>query len=851
MNQTIKPNVRAFIQYNFLYLLAVSLGVVVVAYLAVQTFVRFEFSPVIWAGVGGVFFLVMWVYWIQLRQSYRKTEYIIQKDRIVARGGGIFSQYEQELIAKNVTHLTLHKPFPEYALYGTGEVLIQAAGAEDVEVHMVAVEQPDALFQQVQTWLVQNGFEMERDKLVHESRPAPRGVKLQLVYALGIGLLVLTGFLVAMFDKNPAKRLTVVWEWQSFVLFFLLAVGGIGSLIYLYGTQMRRRYKLFEQVIVSETQFLFEEQVLIPMRNLSDSMLLQGPIARMLGIHDLTLSCQGSRHEIKFSLVEDANLWKDKLDSLLRERVKKQQEKKAAKAIESTHSKAPTSQSGSKSGWYVERDEVSTADIAIHQRRLLLPPILALLVAFGLLVVGFLFMPSFRAVERATPTQILGLILLGMGGLLGLIASLRLAYGYFYGRAHTFRIKPTGFSKSFRFIVSKDVDFQAKKVTAILVREGILDRWFGSCSIDFWSVGASEHLRFGHISKDDHVLNLIFAKVGLQHNPEARHRVVSSHADVLSILQAGAFFLIPLLIAAPLLATWVHLGAGIAALVVAMMPMVGANIYYRFHQLTLYQQHLWFRTGIFQHVHYFVRYEDIKYVASTSYPWSSYGTLSFEIAGERIIKTNDGEMKISNRFHVRFVPEVRFQHLIVDLLFTQRSGWEQLPQTPSNMDGFRSRELLASGPKFSHMLFTRGLAILILDILAAGAWFVAKTQGNINEKQQLWLTTALAVLGIFSVLGLIMLSLYIRSIRYVLDEQKVSRYAGIFFKTDMRIHYEDIDFIGKKYGVLNKLFGTGNITINTIGSSTTDLTLSNLPDPERFYEELKKHYRAEPGQEDT
>jgi len=87
---------------------------------------------------------------------------------------------------------------------------------------------------------------------------------------------------------------------------------------------------------------------------------------------------------------------------------------------------------------------------------------------------------------------------------------------------------------------------------------------------------------------------------------------------------------------------------------------------------------------------------------------------------------------------------------------------------------------------------------------------------------------------------------YIQSVKYIIDEQKISKHHGVIFKTQMGIHFEDIDYIGKKFGVINKIFSTGDITINTVGSSATDLRLHALKDINPFYEALKKNYQEKP-----
>jgi uncharacterized membrane protein YdbT with pleckstrin-like domain len=108
-----------------------------------------------------------------------------------------------------------------------------------------------------------------------------------------------------------------------------------------------------------------------------------------------------------------------------------------------------------------------------------------------------------------------------------------------------------------------------------------------------------------------------------------------------------------------------------------------------------------------------------------------------------------------------------------------------------------------------------------------------------------WLPIGLVA---FDVLALAWITLSIRVISYELDEKKVSKKWGVFYKNKQVIHFADIDFIGNDQGAINKLFRTGNITVNTVGSSATDMILADLADEKQFYTELKSRYQTASGE---
>jgi uncharacterized membrane protein YdbT with pleckstrin-like domain len=105
----------------------------------------------------------------------------------------------------------------------------------------------------------------------------------------------------------------------------------------------------------------------------------------------------------------------------------------------------------------------------------------------------------------------------------------------------------------------------------------------------------------------------------------------------------------------------------------------------------------------------------------------------------------------------------------------------------------------------------------------------------------------------WGIIGLIILnalvftaiSVSIRYISYTIDTQKVSKSWGVFYPSRLSIHIKDIDYIGKKFGAINKLFSTGNIEVHTVGSGQTDLVIKHLPDVNKFYDVLQQQYRPE------
>src|SRR3989344_5842301 len=71
------------------------------------------------------------------------------------------------------------------------------------------------------------------------------------------------------------------------------------------------------------------------------------------------------------------------------------------------------------------------------------------------------------------------------------------------------------------------------------------------------------------------------------------------------------------------------------------------------------------------------------------------------------------------------------------------------------------------------------------------------------------------------------------------SSQEIGKKA-IDYQTQSSIMFSKIDHITEHQGLLNKAFGNGTIAVNTIGSSATEMFVSNISEYKKFYDALKK-----------
>ena len=95
----------------------------------------------------------------------------------------------------------------------------------------------------------------------------------------------------------------------------------------------------------------------------------------------------------------------------------------------------------------------------------------------------------------------------------------------------------------------------------------------------------------------------------------------------------------------------------------------------------------------------------------------------------------------------------------------------------------------------------------------------------------------------FSIITIGAVIIIVKAVSYNIQSYRVYKCSGVVFKKQLSITFNKMDFIALEQGPINKMFGNGNITINTIGSSSPELTVKNIKDFKKFYEIVKDRYK--------
>ena len=769
--------------------------------------------------------------WYSLNVQYKKEKYTFFPNRIIRNGGGIFSDYQIELAIRNVTHVTMKLPYPENLLMKTGSISIESAGSGSAEIRLSSIGHPKKFHNYVESLMKHNGFKLAKSNLIQTEKPRALAVFIDVFCKFGLpiilGFVAIPG-IVRGLSQDPLF---------SFVAFIGLTILSV-RVIFHFLDLKKRVYRIYAGVITYSEGFLSKNYSFIPIENLSDSELNQSVVDQFLGIYDLKISCQGSGQEIHFRNVSNGHVLEENIDRLIN----------GTKSLIRTGRKHEILHAKIRMPAHRERTPVPdtrfTARYRMHTARTLAPFFIALPFCMILVV-------------PMVPWLIL------------------LVSRFIVMNSTRYLVKAKSVESRYSFMSQKNVEFANEKITGIVLSENALDRWFGTCSITFWSIGSAQNVTFSNIRKTPRLYESIISKKGMRpHEPLYR---INSGFSFLKMLKAN----IPLHLAgmvliagAVVLVTVINTflpdfsGTHPLSLLIDVKNIIGKLLglinllliaflvlfavfyvlglmyksnYYKRSKLTFYRDYVHFEEGVelfnrqlFRRHHY-SDYQSIKDVTTTKYPFSEEGKVTFNVAGETIIeyRTRYGKKKriISNEFGISYVEDMDVKNELVDMIFHGRPGSHQISRMEKKIAAHAEKPVFVTNPDLINSLINfpliLGLTILLAFIVVLSMFFSPLV------------TIPLAALVPAIVIMVVMM---IKARAYVIQPHRVVAKSGILYKKQVSVVFSKVDHINLSQGPLNKIFGTGNVSVNTTGSSKPEMVVRNIKDFRHFYDVLKRHY---------
>ncbi len=714
-----------------------------------------------------VFIAVCLIYYYYRTVRYKKEKYIFLKDKIIHKMGGIFSDSETELTIRNITHVTLRLPFIQNKLFGTGNVKIESAGSGMAEVFLAAMNKPGQVYEYVMKIMKMNGFKLTKSKLVQTERPSSLGVFFEVlknyfgsIFGFAIFVFYLSSILIAL------ESLTGVFVILGIVVVLALIKGAIKFL-----DLKLRVYNIYSDVITYKEGFLSKNFSFIPVENLADSSLSQTLVDRIFGLNDVKISSQGSRQQILFKNMKNGPEMEENIDALIKKNKPligtvgaKKEVKKEVKAEFKTKA--------------VKGESKYTGEFRMELGRSIFPTLL-LLPLFPLWLIMFV-----------------------------LVVIKVMATTYF--------IKPQSMKEEYKFISKKHREFSNDKMTAVTIKENFVDKWFGTCSIRFWSIGSSEDITFRNIKKTPELYEKVLAKAGVK-KQEVLYALDSkfSVGEMLKAVLPLTIMVVLGVIASVLLMLFSPLFVLIPVVLLFMfiVLVVYKQFYYRRSKLRFYKDYVYFQRGIFFREYYHALYDNVKDIKTLKYPFSMEGSITFNVAGEHVEGQGNQRMIVSNAFRINYIENIDNKDELIDLVLAKRPSAAEIKKMEKNISAYSHKPIMTVKPDIANSVLTVCITCVILVPLIVILPFIL----------------------IFVIWSLKVTSTNIENYRVV-------KRWGILYKSQKSVVFGKIDHINYSQGMFNKLFKNGSITVNTVGSSSPELVIANIPEYKQFYDVLKKYY---------
>jgi len=467
----IKPNKTAFLTYKFLKGSFFLLIFFIFLYFILKIF----FNPVLYIITAFMVFSLFSYY--SLSVKYKKEKYVFLPNKIIHKAGGIFSDRETELVIRNVTHVTMRLPFIEKSLFSTGSVSIESAGSGRAEIRLASIDNPDQIYKYVEKVMKYNGFKLTKSQLIQQEKPSSIGVFFEVFKHFVSAIFVIFIIGLNIIADSAANFSNMLSFFKSnigifFLLFSVILIWLLIKSVFRFLDLKSRIYDVYSDTLTYSEGFLSKNYSFMPIENLSDSTITQTLVDKIFGLYDVKISCQGSKQEIHFKNMVNGPKLEENIDKLIA---------KSRSLVGTLTKTAKVAKQASYKPKALLRDTRFTAVFKMDTKRTIIPFVIVLpicLILFPLLLPwGILLVVSFIRINTTT-----------------------------------YHVKPNSMEEQYDFISSKTKEFANDKITAVILKENFIDKWFNTCSIHFWSIGSSEDIKFVNIPKTANLYASILAK---------------------------------------------------------------------------------------------------------------------------------------------------------------------------------------------------------------------------------------------------------------------------------------------------------------------------------------------------
>jgi len=728
--------------------------------------------------------------------AFGKESYELHGTFIRATRGGLFSDQTTELDIRNITHVKQRLHWLRWRLFGVGDLLVESAGSADSEVRMLAMRDPDRLYDDLRARMRDNGYALEQKRVLHRAKPDKVGVAMELagvVFGAAMALFFTVGGALAD-DGAPTLPQDEV---AGALLAIVTTIGGLSALFGLLGLVvrgldlLRRTYTVYDDVVVYEEGFLSRNNAFIPFENVADAEAKRTLLDQILGLTNVKVSCQGGSSEVLFKYLRDGDALMAAVSSLV----------ESARDAERLRRVAPARAPGR--GPHDDAPSRDASPVRTHEP-VVVPPEQAWT----------------AELRMHTPRAMLGVLPLMLIPPVAIVAAIGVALR---AMATSYSVRRSSVKSTFKLLSVDEREFAYDKITGLVIEENLFDRLMGTVSLSLWSIGSPLPLDMRYLQRDAIDLDALRRQVGIP-AASATPRACTTRFGPGAWLRGNlgrAIAVLPLLMGIVALAVLVHpaLAALVALpLLLGLGHFVYRTFYFEAQRVELHERHLFAQTGRLIQRQYFVRYPNIKKVQRTRYPGGHEGSLTIYVAGEQIPPMYRNNKNAENNAGIR-----------APYAFTAHYLDEVDPVAELVDDVMRGRVVPGPGA-----------------MPAASPSVLSETQPAVANG-----VTRLVLLSVLSVVGAVLLPIsvpwivvHLKKKRYLAEDARVATEWGILYRSRASVLYDRMDSLKQSQGLLGKVFGNGKVTVLTAGSSNPDLVLSDIPQHVAFYDVIRRHYAS-------
>ena len=506
--------------------------------------------------------------------AFRKELYRTGDSKLICQRGGLFSDETTELDIRNITHVKVRLPWLRHKFFKVGNVIVESAGTSK-PIILRAIKNPETTYEEFKVRMRQNGYDITQSQLLHEDRPAIIGIILEFLANIIGGF-----FLVSIATSQVAMLASEIDLEDSILptaLIITLVAGLIAFAILRFLDFRRRTYRVYNDVVTYDEGFLTRQNAFIPYENIADSDVKRTVFDRILGIYDVSVSCQGSGSEIKFRRLKNGDQLSAAIDRILV--TARQKPKPSRRSNQDTETSSPILSRR------IEPDDPHIAEPLVTEMRIhgarLMVPLLFLIPLFPVWILSMV-----QALIRVTSTR------------------------YF--------VREGSLKQSYKFLSEEEREFTNDKITGLVIRRNLWDFMFNTMTLKFWSIGSGKALEFTHVHRDLIDLPRLMAQINIPAPSEENHPVKISFG-LFSWFRANVAVVLTLIIlAAAIAATAFALEEPdlhyllVVPVLIFLALIIYAILYCPRQSLTFHTNHVEAEQGIIAKSKFHVRYKNIK-----------------------------------------------------------------------------------------------------------------------------------------------------------------------------------------------------------------------------------------------